>query len=132
VNNEARVDVSYGDDLDAMHQFAWSYVQAHRGQSFDIRVLAMFCVAMRREIIEKAGLLDEAFKIGMFEDDDYALRVRQAGFRIVCARDVFVHHHGRASFKVLGEEEYMRVFEQNKAYFEAKWGRAWEQHVHAQ
>lgn len=131
IANEARIDVPYGDDLDAMQQFAWSYVEAHRNQSFDIPVLAMFCLAMRREIIEKAGLLDEAFKIGMFEDDDYALRVRQAGFRIVCARDVFVHHHGRASFKVLGEEEYMRVFEQNKAYFEAKWRRSWEPHVHA-
>jgi len=68
----------------------------------------------------------------MFEDDDYALRVREAGFRVVCARDVFVHHHGRASFKVLGEGEYLRVFQKNKAYFEAKWQRSWEQHVHAQ
>jgi GT2 family glycosyltransferase/glycosyltransferase involved in cell wall biosynthesis len=131
VANEARVDDPYIEDLDAMRQFAWSYVQAYRGQRFEIPVPAMFCLAMRREIIDKVGLLDEGFEIGMFEDDDYALRVREAGFRVVCARDVFVHHHGRASFKVLGEGEYLRVFQKNKAYFEAKWQRSWEQHVHA-
>ena len=131
VANEARVDDPYGEDLDAMHQFAWSYVQAHRGERFDIPVLAMLCLAMRREIIDKVGLLDERFEVGMFEDDDYALRVREAGFRIICARDVFVHHHGRASFKVLGDEEYLRIFQKNKAYFEAKWQRPWERHVHA-
>ncbi len=130
VANEARVDELYGEDLGAMQQFAWSYVQAHRGQSFGVPVLAMFCLAMRREVIDKVGLLDEGFEVGMFEDDDYALRVREAGYRIVCARDVFVHHHGRASFMVLGDERYYQVFEKNKAYFEAKWGRAWEQHVH--
>jgi len=132
VANEARVDELYGENLGAMQQFAWSYVQAHRGQSFGVPVLAMFCLAMRREVIDKVGLLDEGFEVGMFEDDDYALRVREAGYRSVCARDVFVHHHGRASFMVLGDERYYQVFEKNKAYFEAKWGRAWEQHLHGQ
>lgn len=130
VANEARVDVPYGEDLGAMQQFAWSYVQAHRGRFFTISVLAMYCLAMRREIIDKVGLLDEGFEVGMFEDDDYAIRVREAGYRIVCARDVFVHHHGRASFMMLGDERYYQAFEKNKACFEAKWGRTWEPHLH--
>ena len=131
IANEARIHVPYGGNLDAMQEFAWSYVQAHRGQRFDIPVLAMFCLAMRREIINKVGLLDDRFEVGMFEDDDYSLRVREAGFRVVCARDVFVHHHGRASFNVLGEEEYHRIFQKNRASFETKWQRPWEPHVHA-
>ena len=40
----------------------------------------------------------------MFEDDDYSLRVRGNGYRIICAADVFVHHFGQASFSKLIEQ----------------------------
>ena len=39
----------------------------------------------------------------MFEDDDYSLRLRKAGLRVVCAADAFVHHFGRAAFDKLIE-----------------------------
>jgi GT2 family glycosyltransferase len=72
--------------------------------------------------------LDEAFSIGMFEDDDYALRIRQAGYRVVCAEDVFVHHYGSSSFKKLPKDQYVALFDRNKAIFERKWGRPWAPH----
>jgi len=50
----------------------------------------------------------------MFEDDDYALRVRSKGYRILCAEDVFVHHAGKATFSTLGEQEYQRLFKENQ------------------
>jgi GT2 family glycosyltransferase len=64
----------------------------------------------------------------MFEDDDFAQRVREAGLRVVCAEDAFVHHWGRASFSRMEQEEYDAVFEANRRRFEEKWGRAWEPH----
>jgi GT2 family glycosyltransferase len=84
---------------------------------------------MRREVFDEIGELDEAFGIGMFEDDDYCRRIQSAGYRTVCAEDSFVHHYGQASFKKLIDSgEYQAIWDRNQAYFEKKWG-AWTPHT---
>ena len=88
-----------------------------------------FCVGFRRDLYERIGPLDERFKLGMFEDSDYALRCRRAGYRTVCAEDVFVHHFGGTSFGQLFQKgEHMRVYETNRRRFEQKWGAQWQPH----
>jgi GT2 family glycosyltransferase len=89
----------------------------------------MFCLAMRRDVYERVGPLDERFEVGMFEDDDYALRARHAGYRVVCAEDAFVHHFGEVSFnKLKPSGEYEQLFAANRRRFEEKWGTPWEPH----
>jgi len=125
--NEAQIEVSYRNIQD-MEAFARAYVCAHDGAYFDIEMLAMFCVAMRKTVVDQIGLLDERFGLGMFEDDDYAHRMRQAGYRVVCAEDVFVHHWGKASFSRLNNAVYDALFERNRQLYEEKWGEAWVSH----
>jgi GT2 family glycosyltransferase len=91
-------------------------------------MLPLFCAAMRRATMEAIGPLDERFGLGMFEDDDYALRLKNAGFRLVCAEDTFIHHWGRASFSQFDEGRYRHLFDENRGKFEAKWGRRWTPH----
>lgn len=127
VGNEAKVRIDY-QRLDGLEDFADRRESHYRGRCFDIPMLAMFCVALRREVLEQVGWLDETFGIGMFEDDDYSRRVQTAGWRTVCAEDAFIHHHGQASFKALiPTGEYQRLWDRNQAYFESKWG-AWKPH----
>ncbi len=95
----------------------------------DLPVLPLFCAALRRTDYTALGGLDERFEVGMFEDDDYAERVRGAGLRVVCAPDVFVHHFGEASFgKLVPTGKYAAVFDANRRRFEAKWGKPWQPH----
>jgi GT2 family glycosyltransferase len=125
--NESRIHVPY-TNLDGMPAFAAEYMNAHDGVSFDIAVAAMYCVGMRRDTYERIGPLDEAFGVGMFEDDDYSHRARLAGLRVVCAEDVFVHHFGQASFRKLPAEEYNAIFRRNQEHYERKWGITWRPH----
>ena len=127
IGNEAMIEVPY-ESLEDLEPFAVERARSHLGRSFEIPMLAMYCVAMRRSLLEEVGLLDERFRVGMFEDDDFSRRVHEAGLRTVCAEDVFIHHWGRSSFKRLHEKEYRRLFEENRRRYEEKWGEPWLPH----
>src|SRR6266545_2061112 len=125
IGNEAEIEAeytTYGEFL----EFAGRNRQEHQGRHFDIPSPCMFCLAMRRDTFVRIGALDERFEVGLFEDNDYALRAREAGYRLVCAEDVLVHHFGQASFgSLVPTGEYSRLFEANKRRFEQKWGKPW-------
>ncbi|MCP4089374.1 MAG: glycosyltransferase [Gammaproteobacteria bacterium] len=121
IGNEARIDISYST-MDEMLCASASYTRRHIGQKLHIRTTAFFCVMMPLSVYQKVGPLDEAFGRGFFEDDDYCRRVEQLGLRIVCAEDVFVHHHLSASFGKLKQKDRQRLFEDNRLLYEKKWG----------
>jgi cellulose synthase/poly-beta-1,6-N-acetylglucosamine synthase-like glycosyltransferase len=83
---------TYGELVAFAHRHAelWNGCEA-----VDVPVAEIVCVGLRREVLEAVGLFDERFEAGMFEDD-YARRVRAAGYRVTCARDLFVHRFGES------------------------------------
>ena len=125
--NEACIDAPY-KDLAHMETFAREYTRQNFDRFFEINVLAFFCTIIPKAVWDEVGPLDERYEIGMFEDDDYALRVRENGMKALCAQDVFIHHFGRASFSRMNDKEYQKVFNKNKALFEKKWDRPWVPH----
>jgi GT2 family glycosyltransferase/glycosyltransferase involved in cell wall biosynthesis len=125
--NEAKIVVGY-TNADEMEAFAERYVREHAGEVLEPAMLGFFCVVIPRRVLDQVGLLDERFGIGMFEDDDYSRRVRQAGYRLVCTDGAFVHHFHSATMRRFSEQEYLRMFETNRAKFEKKWGVRWAPH----
>ena len=83
--------------------------------------LVGYCMLIKSEVVNKIGLLDEVFSPGNYEDDDYCLRIRNAGYRLVLCRDTYIHHFGSISF---GEKtaEFSNLLECNRQKFVAKWG----------
>jgi GT2 family glycosyltransferase len=127
--NEAEVDAPYRT-YGEMLQLSARRAAEHAGVGFDIGVATLFCAAMRRDVLERVGPLDERFEIGFFEDDDFSARVREAGYRVVCAEDAFVHHFGEGSFgELVSTGRHGELFRANKARFEEKWGVEWQPHL---
>jgi hypothetical protein len=123
--NESQIPATYrtyGEFL----RFAGERFHTNRHERLDVPMLTMFCVAMRRDVFARVGPLDEQFAIGMFEDDDYARRVRDLKYRVVSAEDVFIHHFGATSLgKLAAAGELGSLFDANKRRFEEKWHTTW-------
>ena len=130
VGNEAQIETCYRTYAE-FERFAAEYTEAHVGEQFEIPMLVMFCLAMRRETYRRVGPLDEQFQIGMFEDDDYAVRLRSRGYRLVCAEDAFVHHFGGVSLgSLLTSRQLQELLNANRERFQRKWGIEWQPHRH--
>lgn len=83
--------------------------------------LDFFCVAIPRRVMDRVGLLDENFGRGYYEDLDYSLRVRAAGFALGVAEDAFVYHRGSTSFGKLPRET-KELLKRNKCLIVQKHG----------
>lgn len=76
--------------------------------------------AMKREVYDKIGGFDERFTKGCFEDKDYHIRARKAGFKIGKNHAVVVEHYGRATMRTIYPNE--EDFNESARIFEDKWG----------
>lgn len=117
-----QVDIDYTDPA-GIDLFAARRRQAFAGQALEFPRLSGFCLLATREALRAVGGFDERFGIGFFDDDDLCLRVRQAGYRLLVALDVFVHHYGSRTFRALGIDTERQLHE-NFERFQQKWGPA--------
>lgn len=132
IGNESKINIKYDPtnrkDLETK---AADYTYAHWGEDLTLSNLAAFAWMKPRLVYQQLGGLDERFGIGLFEDDDYSLRLKSMNYNLLVAEDAFVHHTGGASTN-WHSPKYQKLFEANKAKFEKKWGRKWVAHRYRQ
>ena len=107
-------------DLRDYSKFAEAFYAHNRGRSTEAKSLVGFCLVIRREVLDQTGLLEESYAIGGYEDDDLCLRAQRAGYRLLIADDVYVHHFGNASFKG-NKLDIVQVAQANRERFIDRW-----------
>lgn len=103
-NGEAQA-FAYGDDPTLRYLLQrGSHALLKRGplhpwdvdQPIETEWVSGACLAVRREVVQQVGPLDERFVL-YFEDNDWCLRIRQAGWKVVYDPRLTVTHLGGQS-----------------------------------
>jgi hypothetical protein len=118
-SNIQTVPVNYRS-LKDLDRFALAMSIKYKSVWMEAHRIIGFCMLIKREVIRRVGLLDERFGPGGYEDYDYCLRVRQAGYRIMLCRGVFIHHFGGRGYVGMN---YDRLRDVNRELFIEKWCR---------
>ncbi len=88
----------------------------------EVEGIVFACAYIKREVIDSIGGLALDFQ-SYFEDTDYCLRARAAGFSTVVCGDVTLVHDEHGSTR--GDDgALMRLFDASRGIFRAKWGEA--------
>ncbi len=111
----------YYKSLADYYEFAREFYWENEGEYLLTYRLAGLCMLISKDVIQQIGGFDERFTPGNFEDDDFCLRAAIANYKMVIAKDVFVHHFGSMTFKK-DQEEYRKLLAINWGKFKLKWG----------
>jgi len=81
------------------------------------------CLLVRREAYESVGGLDERLQVA-FNDVDFCLRLREAGYRNIWTPFAELYHHESASRGREDTEEKKRRFAGEVEFMQRRWGKA--------
>jgi len=97
-------------DVNEISQFGAKFHKKNNGKVVEYHRIAGFCIVMKSELISKIGKLDEDFNFGGYDDDDYCKRIRDSGYKILIAEDVFIYHKSGATFSSMRAPELSLPF----------------------
>jgi hypothetical protein len=80
----------------------------HAGESAEVKALMGFCLAIRRDVLDKHGLLCEETELGA-DDLELSWRLRELGGQLKIVLDAFVYHEGSHSFNHSPDRDMARV-----------------------
>ena len=99
-------------------QYAEKILQSKDTHVGEVGLLIGFCMCLKTSIVKEIGLLDERFGIGSYEDNDYCLRIRNAGYKLAMVKESLIYHYGSQTVK---QFDYMNIMIDNKYKFIEKY-----------
>lgn len=84
--------------------------------------LSANCLALDREVFERAGFLYGGYDHGYFEDLDLCCSIRDLGYKLAVNEDCFVFHRGQGSYTVKSREWKEQLVWKNYYIFKERWG----------
>lgn len=78
------------------------------------------CMLIKKEVIEKIGFLDEKYFL-YYEDIDYSVRVKKAGYRVMYYPKSFIWHKNASSSGKPGSPIHIYYQTRNRLYFGFKY-----------
>lgn len=108
------------NSLDEINSFAEGFINTNKDKlTYTTRVIGA-CMIIKRQVLEEVGGNDFFFGIGNFDDDDWCLRIRMAGYKIAVVGSSFVYHMGSKTFKTV-RENINHFVSINRSKFYRKW-----------
>jgi len=121
--NSNNLGERFGEKETSLNDFANDIRSRYKGVFIEMPFCIGFCMVIKRDVINKIGVLSEDFYPAFFEDSDYSLRTVKAGYRIGVAKGSYVWHKEHATFDKLDKKKTEELFKRNKGIFIKKWGR---------
>jgi GT2 family glycosyltransferase len=107
---------------ESLQEYAQGLLKDYGGRFFEMPFCSGFCMVIRKEVISKVGGFSPEFAPMFFEDSDYSLKAKKAGYLTGMAKGAYVWHKEHASFEP-ADKKINGLFLRNKRLFLEKWGR---------
>lgn len=115
-----QVELDEFRDYASMQQAATAYWQEKHSAATETAQIRGLMLLIHPECLDAIGGFDVRFGLGNFEDDDYNLRARLAGFHLFFVEGAFLYHYGSSTFQTLGLN-YEANIARNLESFCRKW-----------
>ncbi len=112
---------------DELNTISEKFYQDNAGKYEDVNWIVGYCMLIKKSVIDDIGLFDEIYGLGHYEDIDFCMRAKKAGYKIGIAEDVYIHHFGTITWSKRKELKFHETINKSKEIFIKKWGEIPEQ-----
>lgn len=123
-SNSQMMELDYAN-IEELYQAAEKYNNSEPGKWEERLRLEAYTFITKTDLLKKLGGYDEIYSPYAFDDDDLSFRIRRAGYKLILARDTYIHHFGSATKRNSLIMDYM--INKNRTIFLSRFGvDAWD------